>query len=215
MCYAVVKTQDRDSAAGKWQNDLAQDLEIRSSVDFRGFLQFVGQGTHKTSADNDIVGTDKGQQDQYHRFVYQTQAVHRQKGGDQTAAEPHGDRDKPVKKLSAVQIFAGQGVTGHNGAENIAEGADHSIDDAVSVAQHNILVGQDHLVTLKVEPFWEQPHLTAVDHIGITDGRNSNKQQRVGDNDADQNHQGRDIPVNRRIFFSSFLYHKKSPFITV
>ena len=151
MNHAVHDHNGHDGAA-QGDDHLDEDGPLGCAVDLGGLQQLPGDVVLKEVPHEDHVAHGHGsRQEQGPHTAQQAGLLDDQVGGDQAAAEVHGDDEEQADVFAPGQVLDAQRIGHQKDHDHRVDGADDGVLDAVEEAGEQCAVCEHRLVALQGE----------------------------------------------------------------
>ena len=177
---------DREDRGGQRDDHRKEDAEVAGPVDARGFLQGAGDAVFKIVAcDDGVAHSDAAGQEHGPDGLHDPGLLHDQVGGDQAAAEVHGDNEEDADQLPSGHFLHRKRIRYQIDQRHRVNGADHGVQDAVAITAHDVGLGKHRLVSVKGKLAGQQEGLAGVHIVRIREGRHKHVIQRISHDEED------------------------------
>ena len=170
--------------------DRGRTIRSSAAVDAGGLQEADRGGLEEGLHHDQVPGADGGGQNHDPEAVQQVEGLDDQVGGDQAAAEQHGEGEEEGDGLPSGQVLPGEGVRAQDGQHQVHRGAHNGIEDGVHVGKADIGVVEDQLVGAGLEAYGQGGEFSAQNGRVAAEGAGQHVNEGVQRDDADQDDQG-------------------------
>ncbi len=151
----------------------------------------MGDAVLEVVADDDHVAhAHPAGEEQGPHAAHQPGIPDHQIGGDQPAAEVHGEHEEQTDPLPPRQILLGQGIGGDVEHHHGEDGADDGVFHRIEEAGDDLRVCEHRLIAVKGEAAGQQEGLPCIHVVGVGEGGYEDIVQRVGHDQQDYSADG-------------------------
>ncbi len=160
-----------DDGGADGDQDLEKVGHFGGSVNVRRLLEVPGDALVVGAGNNHVPHVEGAGQQDGQGVVQQVEVVDQQVGGDQAAAEEHGDDKDHIEEASAPEIGPGHGVGGQQGDDPAQDGGFDGVEQGVLKAHPDLGVAQHPLIGHQ-RPLAEiEGHALVLEGDGVDKGR--------------------------------------------
>lgn len=187
-----VHGDDGDDGRGQRQRNLEEEVQIAASVNLRRFAQFFWQRAAEVGANqDDVVHRYRAKQNDAQPRVGQVQRPHHRIGGNQAAAEIHGEHQKAGHEAATHQIAPRKHIAAGDAHGKAQERGAYRVKDGVGVAGEDAAVLEHIAKTQHIKLRRKEYQFPAIGIYWIVNGSNQHIVQGV----EHHNHQQDDDDV--------------------
>ena len=167
------------------QQNLEQDADGTRAVQLGRFLVGAGQLLKGGLHHNDVVCVHQRGHDDCPAGIDEAQAADDHVGGDQAAAEDHGEHDEHGERPGQLEILAAHQEAGDGRQEGACRGVGHNIQQGIAIALDDGGIAQHNTVSFQRRPAQrrkedaggshQQPRITDGGHQDVPQGHQTQK----------------------------------------
>ena len=161
-----------------------------TAVQHRRLIEILGNRVGDEGPGNDqVVGVDRHNDDQDRLGGDQMQGADGHVQRYQAAGKIHGKDEIQHDPVALLEIPAGKRISRRHGHHHVQQCTCQHIDNRVQISFPDTAVLEDLLESVEADVLGPDRDQSLIYQVGITDGRNYHKPQRINDNDKNQNTQ--------------------------